>query len=113
MTVRVEDGRILDKDFVVHFPVPMRNAWDNVIYTCSVMLLFHDEAQVDAWCASRGIAKGDVRPIEQICAFAADWYGRHADPDWTKWSVGDAVQLFERHGLAGPVWQLPSQEERF
>lgn len=59
-TVRIENGKLLDTDYVVHFPIPMRKAWDNVIYTCSVMLMFRDEAQVDAWCASRGIPKGAV-----------------------------------------------------
>lgn len=113
VTVRIEHGNILDTDFVVHFPIPMRNAWDNVIYTCSVMLLFRDEPEVDAWCASRGIPKGDVRPIAQISAFAAEWYGRHAAPDWTKWSVDEAIGLFRRHGLSGPVWTLPSADGRF
>lgn len=65
-TVRIENGKLLDTDFVVHFSIPMQRAWDNVIYTCSVMLLFRNEAQVDDWCAARGIPKGDVRPIEQV-----------------------------------------------
>lgn len=56
--IRIENGRLLDTDYVVHFPIPMKHAWDNVIYTCSVQLLFRDEAQVDEWCASRGIPKG-------------------------------------------------------
>lgn len=113
VTVRIENGKILDKDFVVHFPIPMQNAWDNVIYTCSIMLLFRDESQVDAWCASRGIPKGDVRPIEQVWTFAAEWYARHADADWTKWSVGQATALFQKHGMAGPVWTLAGESERF
>ena len=46
-TIKFADGTLLDTDFVVHFPIPMRNAWDNVIYTCSVQLLFRDEPQVD------------------------------------------------------------------
>jgi hypothetical protein len=47
-----ENGKIIDTNFVVHFPIPMRQAWDNVIYTCSIMLLFRNEAQVDDWCAN-------------------------------------------------------------
>ncbi|WP_206606542.1 alkylmercury lyase family protein [Steroidobacter cummioxidans] len=113
VTVRIENGKILDKDLVVHFPIPMRSAWDNVIYTCSIMLLFRNESQVDAWCASRGIPKGDVRPVEQVWKFAAEWYARHADAHWTKWSVRQAAAMFERHGLTGPVWTLDEQEGRF
>ncbi len=111
--IRIENGKLIDTDYVVHFPIPMRKAWDNVIYTCSVMLMFRNEAQVDDWCASRGIAKGDVRPIAQIWSFAAEWYARHADADWKKWSVGEAAEMFRRHGLSGPIWALAEAAERF
>lgn len=111
--VRFENGTLLDKDYVVHFPVPMRKAWDNVIYTCSVMLLFRDEAQVDDWCTRRGIPKGDVRPIEQVWTFAAEWYGRHADANWAKWSMQEAAEMFGRHNLTGPIWSLSGEADRF
>ncbi len=112
-TLRIEGGKLIDTDFVVHFPIPMRKAWDNVIYTCSIMLVFRNETQVDDWCASRGIPKGDVRPVEQVWAFAAEWYARHADADWSKWSVREAAEMFRRHGLTGPIWTLSEDSERF
>ena len=113
VSVRVENGKLLDRDFVVHFPVPMRQAWDNVLYTCSVQLLFREGKEVDEWCATRGIAKGDVRPIEQIWKFAGDWYGRHADANWTKWTIQEAAEIFKRHGLSGPVWALEGGADHF
>ncbi|CRG87509.1 hypothetical protein PISL3812_04527 [Talaromyces islandicus] len=113
VTISVENGRLLDRDYVIHFPIPMRNAWDNVIYTCSVMLLFHNEAEVDEWCSTRGIPKGDVRPIEQVWKFATEWYGCHADTDWTKWSLHDATEIFRRHNLTGPIWAIEDGAERF
>ena len=112
-TIRIERGALIDREFVVHFPIPMRHAWDNVIYTCSIMLLFRNEAQVDEWSAARGIPKGDVRPIEQVWSFAAQWYGRHADANWTKWSTREAAAICGRHGLTGPVWRLSEEETRF
>lgn len=112
-TIRIENGKLIDTDFVVHFPIPMRRAWDNVIYTCSVMLLFRNEAQVDDWCIERGIPKGDVRPIEQVWTFAAEWYARHADADWTKWSAREATEMFSRHNLTGPIWMLTAETARF
>lgn len=111
--IRIEKGELLDTDYVVHFPIPMKQAWDNVLYTCSIQLLFRDEAQVDAWCVARGIPKGDVRPIEQIWTFAREWYGRHADSDWKKWTVREAIEIFSRHHLAGPVWALAEGGARF
>lgn len=112
-TIRIENGKLIDTDFVVHFPMPMRKAWDNVIYTCSIMLMFRNESEVDDWCASRGIPKGDVRPVEQIWAFATEWYARHADADWSKWSAREAAEMFKRHGLTGPIWTLSEDSERF
>ena len=111
--IRIENGKLIDSDFVVHFPIPMRKAWDNVIYTCSVMLMFRNEAQVDDWCASRGIPKGDVLPVEQIWEFAVEWYARHADADWSKWSVREAAEIFKRHRLTGPIWTLAEDSGRF
>ena len=113
VTIRLEHGEILDTDLVVHFPIPMRNAWDNVLYTCSVMLPFRSAAAVEAWCVSRGIPMGDVRPITHVWRFAIEWYGRHADADWRKWSVQEATEIFARHGLTGPTWTLTDAGERF
>ena len=112
-TIRIENGKLLDTDYVVHFPIPMKQAWNNVVYTCSVQLLFRDEAQVDEWCTARGIQKGDVRPIEQVWNFATKWYGRHADVDWTKWTVREASEIFACHNLDGPVWTLSDEAKRF
>ncbi len=111
--VRIRGGRLLDTGYVVHFPVPMAQAWDNVVYTCSTMLLFEGEAQVDDWSRRHGIPRGDVQPIERIWEFARAWYGRHLDPAWRKWSVDEARALFERFGLTGPIWQLPAATGRF
>ncbi|KAM3426640.1 hypothetical protein NHJ13734_009341 [Beauveria thailandica] len=113
VSVTARNGQLVDTDFVIHFPVPMRNAWDNVIYTCSVQLLFRNEAEVDEWCAARGIPKGDVRPINQIWNFATEWYGRHADRDWTKWSLSEATEIFHRHKLTGPIWAIDANAGRF
>ena len=113
VSISVKNGKLIDKNFVVHFPVPMQKAWDNVIYTCSVQLLFRDEAEVDEWCKKRGVPKGDIRPIEQVWNFATEWYGRHADSDWTKWTLHEAVEIFARHKLGGPVWNIGDKAGRF
>lgn len=112
-TIRLEAGRLLDRDYVVHFPIRMVNAWNNVLFTCSMMLLFEDEAAVDAWCARRGKITGDVRPIEQVWGFAREWYGRHRDLTWVKWTQEEAAVMFARHGLTGPIWELPTAGDRF
>ncbi|MEM7500679.1 MAG: alkylmercury lyase family protein [Pseudomonadota bacterium] len=109
----ISDGELHNDSFVVHFPTPMSQAWDNVIATCSMMLLFDDEAHVDEWCAKHGKQRGDVRPVQQIWRFAKEWYGKHADPDWRKPSAAEAAELFARHGLDGPIWTLPEQDRHF
>ncbi len=45
--LRVKEGQLLDKDFYVHFPIPMTDAWDNIIFTCTTMLLFENEATIE------------------------------------------------------------------
>lgn len=111
--VRIRDGRLLDTDFAVHFPVPMAQAWDNVVYTCSTMLLFEDEAHVEDWSHRHGIPRGDVQPIERVWEFARVWYGNHLNPEWTKWTTNEARAMFESFGLTGPTWRLPETKTRF
>jgi len=111
--IHIENGELKNRNFVVHFPTPMAKAWDNVLATCAMMLLFDDDAHVDEWCARHGKQKGDVRPVAQVWSFAKEWYGRHADQDWKKWSVNEANELFARHGLDGPIWEIATQNERF
>lgn len=112
LEIAVKNGAISD-DLVVHFPIPMKNAWDNVIYTCSTMLFFRNEQEVDDWCHQHQMPKGDVQPIGKIWPFARKWYGNHLDPEWKKWTSEEAIAIFEAFGLTHPVWKLEGLAERF
>lgn len=109
----IRRGELVDTDYVVHFPVPMRRAWDNVLYTCSVMLLFRNERDVDSWCAAHRIPRGDVQPVSKIWEFAKAWYGNHLNPQWTKWTNEQALQLFRQFGLEAETWNIPVSQGRF
>lgn len=111
--VRIQDGVLRDTQYYVHFPIPMRRAWDNVVYTCSTMHLFDGPEQVDAWCRRHRIPRGDVQPIATIWEFSKVWYGRHLDEDWAKWSGDEARAIFQRFGLSGDTWQLEASTGRF
>lgn len=113
VVLEVSGGEIQRGDLFVHFPIPMRRAWDNVIYTCSVMLLFESVQAVDAWCQRHGIPRGDVQPVRKVWEFAKAWYGKHLNEDWTKWTVEEARALFRRFELEGDIWELPVVNQRF
>ena len=113
VSLRIESGRLRDEGYLVHFPIPMRQAWDNVIYTCSTMLLFDSEATIDDWCRRHRVPRGDAQPVSKVWEFAKAWYGQHLDEDWTKWSTAEARTLFERFGLRGPTWDIPEAASRF
>jgi len=109
----VENGRVTPADLVVHFPIPMVRAWDNVVYTCSTMLVFRDVAHVEDWSARHRIPRGDVQPVTKVLELAKRWYGEHLRPDWTKKTVPEARAIFAELGFTHPVWSLPDQEGRF
>ena len=111
--VRIVAGEVQGDDLLVHFPVPMREAWDNVVYTCSTMLLFENEADVDAWCRDHRIPKGDVRPLSMIWPFSRVWYGTHLNPKWRQWTADEAAEIFARFGLDGPIWEISKGDKRF
>lgn len=113
VTVHIDDGVLREEGYVVHFPIPMEHAWDNVTYTCSNMLLFDSVSAVDDWCARHRIPRGDVQPLANIVAFARAWYGRHLDENWTKWTADEARALCAKFDLSGPTWDIPGAGERF
>lgn len=111
--LHIIDGAVEEKDLLVHFPIPMNRAWDNVIYTCSTMLLFRKEEEIDRWSKRHNIPKGDVQPVTTIWPFAKKWYGNHLNPNWKKWTVAEAKAIFEEFGLTHPIWQLEASGARF
>ena len=44
--LEIINGQVTPTDYLIHFPVPMTRAWDNVVYTCSVMLVFKSEPEI-------------------------------------------------------------------
>lgn len=111
--VHILNGEIQEKHLYIHFPIPMQKAWDNVIYTCSNMLIFESENQIDQWTKTHNIPKGDVQPIDKIWKFARRWYENHLSPQWTKWTVEDAKKIFNEFGLNGTIWDLRKSNDRF
>jgi len=111
--IHIKDGQVVETDLYVHFPIPMQYAWDNVIYTCSTMLLFESETAIDTWCGKHRIAKGDVQPIDKIWAFSKVWYGNHLNPEWRKWTAAEARRIFEQFGLTDVIWEMPVSDTRF
>jgi len=113
VSIHIRDGKIVEPDYCIHFPIPMQNAWDNVIYTCSTMLLFENENQIDGWCQRHNISKGDIQPITKIWEFSKVWYGNHLNPDWQKWTSEEAARIFEKFGLVSGIWHIPVSNTRF
>ena len=111
--INIINGQIQEKNYFIHFPIPMQNVWDNVIYTCSNMLIFENEQQVDIWSQKHNIPKGDLQPIENIWNFSKKWYGNHLNPEWTKWTIDKAKQMFREYNLNGKIWELKDSGERF
>ncbi|MBC8172952.1 MAG: alkylmercury lyase family protein [Chitinophagales bacterium] len=111
--MHIVNGEIQEKNLFVHFPVPMKEAWNNVIYTCSNMLVFQAEKEIDKWCTRHNIPKGDVQPITNIWAFSQKWYGNHLDPHWEKWTMLEAKQIFQQYNLTHRIWELETSATRF
>jgi hypothetical protein len=111
--LNIVNGELQEKNYFIHFPIPMKNAWDNVIYTCSTMLLFEHDEQVEAWSKKHNIPKGDLQPIEKIWRFSKKWYGNHLNPNWTKWTVEEAKAMFKEFDLTDKIWSLDNSTERF
>lgn len=102
------EGRIAQAQahLLVHFPLPLRRAWENVMYFCSTIHVFTSLDDVDRWCARHGMPRGDVQPIQNVSDFARAWYGNHLREDWVKWTPDEIKALFARFNLGGDTWSL-------
>ncbi len=111
--IAVRDGAVVDAGVVVHFALPPRVAWDNVVSWCACVQPFRTVADVDAWCARHRAARGAVHALAQVNDLARRWYGGHLDPGWKKWSNVEAQAIFHAAGLTGGFWDVSSRDERF
>ncbi|CAF0767676.1 unnamed protein product [Adineta steineri] len=112
--ISIKNGQIItDQCLFIHFPIPMKNAWDNVVFTCSVMQIFLSEIDIDNWCKRHNFLKGDIQPIENIWNFARIWYGNHLHQDWKKWTNEQAKLIFEKFNLTHNIWDIPQTDSRF
>ena len=100
-------------DVWVHFAIPPSRAWDNVHQHCALVLPFRSRPEIAAWCERHGVPQGEAVPLPAAAALAREWYGSHARPDWHKWSVAEAQEIFRRAGLHSPFWDLGAKTGRF
>ena len=105
---RVEDGTLIDSDFVFHLSAPVELWWGNVIHACASFQPFASEAEIDPWCERHALPRGAVMGPAALWRFASDWYGTCLEEHWRRRSPEQVRTLFERHGLTGSFWQLPA-----
>jgi len=109
VVIDVVNGVSVSKlDLKVHFAIPPSRAWNNVHEHCSMVLPFHSESQADDWCHRHGLPKGRLVSLMQVSDLAGAWYGSHSSPNWHKWSMVEAQQIFEQSGFVGDFWNLGS-----
>jgi hypothetical protein len=99
-------GKVIQKDLLVHFPIPAKKLWNNVIYTCANMLVFKSEDQINDWCNRHKVVKGKVLTLDKVWELSKIWYGNYLDDSWTRKTPEYAESLFERVGLTGDFWKL-------
>lgn len=114
LAIRIEAGRVVSaSDACVHFPLPARDAWDNVVHWCATVQPFGAAHEVAPWAARHRLPVGSIVPIEQAVALGRAWYGHHLDADWHKWTVAEARAIFASVGLTDDIWRLPDREGAF
>ena len=105
--IALHDGQLTSEDVLVHFSVPPREAWANVVHFCASILPFRSPCDVDGWCARHRIQRGAVMAVSQLLNLGRAWYGQHLDETWRKWTVGEASAIFAQCGLRDEFWSLP------
>jgi hypothetical protein len=110
--IRIDEGRLVDDTPLVHFAIPARAAWSNVLHFCATVRPFRHEQDVDRWCARHGLPRGVCLPMAKVLELGRAWYGPYRAPDWRKWTAKEAQAIFANLGLTGDFWQLPAADDR-
>jgi hypothetical protein len=113
VVIHILNGEVQETNLYIHFPIPMAKAWDNVIYTCSNMLVFKDEEQINNWTKMHNIPKGDIQTIGNVWEFSKKWYGNHLNPGWEKWTMQEAKNIFLEFNLTNKIWEIETSGTRF
>ena len=111
--IPVQDGYPEDTEIYAHFALPPKHVWDNVHHYCAMLLPFRAEQQIDDWSIRHRLPRGRAVPIMQAAALARAWYGKHAEPNYRKWTPVEAQKIFSDVGLTGAFWELDSDSDRF
>jgi hypothetical protein len=106
LRIDITNGQVIQKDLLVHFSITAKRFWDNVIYTCSNLLTFDNERQINDWCNRHNMTKGEVLTLEQVWELSKIWYGNYLDDTWTRKTPEYAELLFKKVGLTGDFWKL-------
>lgn len=100
-------------DPLIHFALPPRDAWSNVVHWCASVQPFRTEPDIDGWCERHRQPRGEAVPWSQVVALGRAWYGGHREPTWRKWSSREASMIFQSVGLTSPFWALPDSDAAF
>jgi hypothetical protein len=99
-------GVRLSTSDVFHLSTPPARWWDNVIFACSSFQPFRSERDARQWCHAHQMPEGAVMTLDALWSFASEWYGAYVSAPWRKRSPAEVRELFARHGLTGPFWEL-------
>jgi hypothetical protein len=114
VVITLKDGQTVNgNQCCTHFAIRPRDAWNNVHAHCAMLLPFHSPRDAAAWASRHRLPFGEVISLEQTADLARRWYGRHADPDWKKWTIQEAQGIFQAVGLRSDFWQLGGGAGRF
>jgi len=102
----VRNGELQDTGDIFHFSTPAARWWDNVIFACSSFQPFRTVADARDWCRRHDFPEGATMSLPALWRFASEWYGSYLSQPWRKRSVAQAQELFRRHELVGPFWDL-------
>lgn len=94
---------------VAHFATPMRDAWADVVKTCSMQNLFCSTHCVMQWCRREGRQVGYTMDIDTLWRLAAGWYTGRFEHGYKRREPIEAKEYFRKAGLRGSFWGLEDE----
>jgi hypothetical protein len=68
------------------------------------MLLFRSEGNIDHWCKTTQMPRGELLSIEQVWRLSQAWYADRLSDSYQGRTAAQAEAIFRALGLEGPFW---------
>ena len=82
MRLSVEGGELRGDAGLVHFPLPLRRWYEDLVCTWANILLFRSEETIECWCQWSRVPRDEALILRKTWELSKAWYHNWLSPSF-------------------------------